>query len=390
MRTQVTTLAAVAALGLSAASASASAGPATFAEAKALAAEQGKPLLVDFFATWCGPCKVFAKDAESDAETMKALEAVVLFEIDAEKGEGIEMAKAHGVQAFPTFVLATASGDPIDRWVGYGGGYFRKQLGDALADPTTVEQKHARFAANPTVEDAETLARVSAASGEFTESVALYRKAASLDPSTNYDFAILDAVSSGIYTGAFTADQAREAADAVVARTDRPAAELVRTWYLMHRVEGKAENQGLATPYLEPALRAARGTEGYEDTVKELEVEHALRVAKDKNGAYELKLTSMEEGWKEDHSALNSVAWWCFENGVRLEEAEVLARRGIELAPAGADQAAVLDTAAEICNARGNCPEAVVLIRRAIENAPESEYYKKQLERFEALTASTN
>ncbi|GJM43745.1 MAG: hypothetical protein DHS20C21_05870 [Gemmatimonadota bacterium] len=31
---------------------SAQAGPETFAEAKALAATQGKPLLVDFYATW--------------------------------------------------------------------------------------------------------------------------------------------------------------------------------------------------------------------------------------------------------------------------------------------------------------------------------------------------
>jgi len=30
----------------------AQAGPETFAEAKALAAEQGKPVLVDFYATW--------------------------------------------------------------------------------------------------------------------------------------------------------------------------------------------------------------------------------------------------------------------------------------------------------------------------------------------------
>ncbi|MGQ0723110.1 MAG: thioredoxin family protein [Candidatus Eiseniibacteriota bacterium] len=379
-----------AALLLGATQAPAGGGPATFAEAKALAAEQGKPLLVDFFATWCGPCKVFAKDAQSDAETMKALEAVVLFQIDAEKGEGIEMAKAHGVQAFPTFVLASSSGEPIDKWVGYGGGYFQTQLGEALADPTTVTQKRERFAAKPTAKDAETLARVHAAGGEFLEAVAHYRKAAVLDPSTNRDFQILDAMASGIYTDAFTADQAREAADVVVAQADRPVDQLVQTWFLMRRVEKKAEKADFATPYLEPALRAARTDENYADTAKDLEIDHALRVQKDKNRAYELKLASQAEGWKSDHDALNSVAWWCFENGVRLEEAEVLARRGIELAPAGTDKAAVLDTAAEICNARGNCPEAVVLIRQAVENAPESEYYKKQLERFETLTASTN
>jgi tetratricopeptide (TPR) repeat protein len=81
------------------------------------------------------------------------------------------------------------------------------------------------------------------------------------------------------------------------------------------------------------------------------------------------------------------MAWWCFENAVKLDEAEELARRGVKLAEAPGDKANILDTLAEICNARGNCPEAVVYMRQAVELNPEREYFKKQLERFEALAA---
>ena len=51
----------------------------------------------------------------------------------------------------------------------------------------------------------------------------------------------------------------------------------------------------------------------------------------------------------------------------------------------------ILDTAAEICNARGNCDDAVELIQQAIADAPESEFYQKQLKRFvEIREASAN
>ena len=62
----------------------------------------------------------------------------------------------------------------------------------------------------------------------------------------------------------------------------------------------------------------------------------------------------------------------------------------MELSPPGSDRASILDTLAEICNARGNCPAAVEWIRQAVDEAPEREYFQKQLERFEALLASTN
>ncbi len=46
-------------------------------------------------------------------------------------------------------------------------------------------------------------------------------------------------------------------------------------------------------------------------------------------------------------------------------------------------RANMLDTAAEICNALGNCDEAIAHIQRAIELDPEKQYFKDQLVKFE-------
>jgi hypothetical protein len=99
----------------------------------------------------------------------------------------------------------------------------------------------------------------------------------------------------------------------------------------------------------------------------------------------ELKRATLPEDWKDSPTQLNRFAWWCLEAMANLEEAEVLARRGADLAPPGPERANILDTAAEICNARGNCDDAVELIRLAIENDPDRELFRTQLERFESL-----
>ena len=85
----------------------------------------------------------------------------------------------------------------------------------------------------------------------------------------------------------------------------------------------------------------------------------------------------------DDPAALNNFAWWCFEHNVNLEEAEELALRGVELATDDDARANILDTAAEICAARGDCAEAIARIKRAIELSPDKEYFKTQLARFE-------
>ena len=83
------------------------------------AKDSGKPVLVDFFTEWCGWCKVMDRDVFSDAGVVEFANAkILLFRVDAEKGEGPALAKKYGVNGYPTFVFMDGTGSELDRQVG--------------------------------------------------------------------------------------------------------------------------------------------------------------------------------------------------------------------------------------------------------------------------------
>ena len=86
------------------------------------ARRQNKPVFIDIYTTWCGPCKMMAKQAFPDAKVGEKFNAnFINYQIDAEKGEGITVAKQYAVAAYPTSLYVSADGDLIHRAIGYGG-----------------------------------------------------------------------------------------------------------------------------------------------------------------------------------------------------------------------------------------------------------------------------
>jgi thioredoxin 1 len=59
------------------------------------------PVLIDFFAEWCGPCKMMAPVLDEVARDYAGKLKVVKIDVD----ESGETAAAFGVTAMPTFVL---------------------------------------------------------------------------------------------------------------------------------------------------------------------------------------------------------------------------------------------------------------------------------------------
>lgn len=91
----------------------------SFAEALKKAKEQGKLLFVDYYTTWCAPCKmmslqVFPQKAVGDYFK----EHFVSLKVDMEKGEGPELGERYGVKAFPTMFVLDAEGQVIGTMVG--------------------------------------------------------------------------------------------------------------------------------------------------------------------------------------------------------------------------------------------------------------------------------
>ena len=91
-------------------------------EVLAEAKRQNKPVFVDIYTTWCGPCKRMAREAFPDAKVGEKFNAnFISYQIDAEKGEGIDVAKKYAVNAYPTSLYVSADGGLIHRAIGYGG-----------------------------------------------------------------------------------------------------------------------------------------------------------------------------------------------------------------------------------------------------------------------------
>ena len=66
--------------------------------------------LVDFYANWCGPCKMIAPELE------KAESSVKVIKVDVDEFE--ELAREYGVMSIPTLVLFD-KGEEIKRTIGF-------------------------------------------------------------------------------------------------------------------------------------------------------------------------------------------------------------------------------------------------------------------------------
>lgn len=86
----------------------------------AMSREQNKPVFVDIYTTWCGPCKRMAEHVFSKKQTGdKFNSAFINYKIDAEKGEGITLAKTYNVKGFPTYLFLNGNGEVVFRTLGY-------------------------------------------------------------------------------------------------------------------------------------------------------------------------------------------------------------------------------------------------------------------------------
>ncbi|CAK9154150.1 unnamed protein product [Ilex paraguariensis] len=104
----------------------------TFSSLDDLLANSDKPVLVDFYATWCGPCQLMVPILNEVSASMK--DKIQVVKIDTEKYPSI--ADKYRIQALPTFIIFK-DGKPYDR---FEGAFSAEQLIQLVETSLKVKQ----------------------------------------------------------------------------------------------------------------------------------------------------------------------------------------------------------------------------------------------------------
>ena len=90
-----------------------------WAEAQKIAKESKKLIIIDFYTTWCGPCKMFSANLAKNEELQELLsENFIMLKYDAEKDKEFNLSKKFHVRSYPTFVIVSPEVQYLDRITG--------------------------------------------------------------------------------------------------------------------------------------------------------------------------------------------------------------------------------------------------------------------------------
>ena len=91
--------------------------PPFYSEALATAKSDNKPLVLDFMAVWCAPCKRLVNETFVDEEVAALLKKCVLLKIDTD--EHPELAKHFNVASLPDIRFLSTEGQEINKLNGF-------------------------------------------------------------------------------------------------------------------------------------------------------------------------------------------------------------------------------------------------------------------------------
>ena len=92
----------------------------TYAEVVDKAKQENKIIMIDFVTDWCKWCVETDRKVYTDPDVFAWANAnQINWKIDAENGEGPDLAKKYGVKGYPTIVFTQPDGTEIDRIYGY-------------------------------------------------------------------------------------------------------------------------------------------------------------------------------------------------------------------------------------------------------------------------------
>jgi putative thioredoxin len=239
-------------------------------EAQVLAASRQVPVVVDFWAPWCQPCRILKPILEKLAAEYGG--RFILAKVNSDENQ--ELAARHGVRGIPA-VKAFVNGELADEFTG------------ALPEPQIREfiERLIPSPAEPLRQEALALA----AAGDIDGARRKMADAINLDPRN--DTAYLDFIELCLAADAL--DEAREVFDAVAERArDRARVEALGARLKLASAGGGADID---------ALRARLAQDGNDHDAR-LQLANALALRQDYRGALEnlLELVRRDRKWNEE------------------------------------------------------------------------------------------
>jgi thioredoxin-like negative regulator of GroEL len=317
----------------------------TFAQALEEAKKTNKPIMIDIYATWCGPCHEMDKSVYTRQDVADATANLIALKMDGEHGEGKEIHDRYNVVGFPTILFLHPDGAEIDRvFGGVNGEDFIKAVNDFSQNKNTIAELESKLVAAGDAAELSLIYEVGfrhCLRGDEAKATEILGRAikADADNSKGYASQAMFAIGNYLYLrGQGKADKAIET-----------LTELQKKY--PESKEAKSAPTALAKAYL---------IDKKPEKTREL-----------------LDLFIADP--KADSSAYNKYAWFCFQQKYDLPRGVEVAKKGLEKNP---KDDALWDTLAELLFATGDAAGAVSAIEEAIKISPEDAYYKEQKTKF--------